>query len=105
MNTPIRMRNYGRIIQDLIAYTVDLPQGERRDTLTRTLATAMANRNLMWNRDQETSVQRVIRDMQVLSDGALSLSETELTEAIAAVASTPRNNSRPNNRRFNRSRG
>ena len=83
MNTPIKMRNYGRIIQDVIEYAVTLPRGERRDDLTRTLAVAMVNRNLQWNRDQDPTPNRVIRDMQALSDGRLTISEDDLSNALA----------------------
>lgn len=73
MNAPIRMRNYGRVLQDLIAYAVSLPEGEQRQALATTIAQTMASRNLLWNSDQETSPDRVLRDMETLSEGRLVL--------------------------------
>lgn len=80
MNNPIRMRNYGRILQDLIAHAVSLPQGEQRDALTLLIAKAMASRNILWNSDQETSPARILRDLEILSEGQLSLQSELLAD-------------------------
>jgi len=65
------MRNYGRIVQDMIAYATTLPQGQERDSLEVYIAQCMRQRNLVWNRDQEAGLQRVREDIIRLSDGRL----------------------------------
>ena len=57
--TPIRMRNYGRIVQDMIAYATTLAPSQERDSLELYIAQCMRQRNLVWNRDQEAGMQRV----------------------------------------------
>lgn len=70
--TPIRMRNYGRIVQDMIAYAATLPMGQERDSLELYIAQCMRQRNLIWNRDQEAGMNRVREDIIRLSDGKLT---------------------------------
>ena len=69
---PIRMRNYGRIVQDMIAYASSLPAGRDRDTLEVYIAQCMRQRNMVWNRDQESGLNRVREDIIRLSDGKLT---------------------------------
>ena len=68
---PIRMRNYGRIVQDMIAYATTLEAGPERDSLELYIAQCMRQRNLVWNRDQEAGLNRVREDILRLSDGKL----------------------------------
>ena len=69
--TPIKMRNYGRIVQDLISYASQMEAGVERDSLELYIAQCMRQRNLVWNRDQETGLNRVKEDIIRLSDGKL----------------------------------
>ena len=69
--TPIQMRNYGRIVQDMIGYACSLPAGQERDSLEVYIAQCMRQRNLVWNRDQEAGIQRVREDLLRLSGGRL----------------------------------
>ena len=39
--TPIQMRNYGRIVQDMIGYACSLPVGPERDSLEVYIAQCM----------------------------------------------------------------
>ena len=71
-SAPIRMRNYGRIVQDMIAYASALPAGQERDTLEVYIAQCMRQRNLVWNRDQESGINRVREDIIRLSGGKLA---------------------------------
>ena len=70
--TPIKMRNYGRIVQDMITYASSLPAGPERDTLENYIAQCMRQRNLVWNRDQESGKARVREDIIRLSNGKLT---------------------------------
>ena len=68
---PIRMRNYGRIVQDMIAYASRLSPSPERDSLEVYIAQCMRQRNLVWNRDQEAGLSRVRDDIRRLSNGLL----------------------------------
>lgn len=68
------MRNYGRIVQDMVAYASQLEPGTERDSLEVYIAQCMRQRNLVWNRDQEVGVNRVREDIIKLSDGRLTCS-------------------------------
>ena len=69
--TPIRMRNYGRIVQDMIRYAATLPDERERAAMEAYIALCMRQRNLLWNRDQESGFSRVREDIIRLSDGLL----------------------------------
>ena len=66
------MRNYGRIVQDMIAYASSLPAGQERETLEIYVAQCMRQRNMVWNKDQESGIARVREDILRLSDGKLT---------------------------------
>ena len=69
--TPIRMRNYGRILQDTIEYACTLSDPAERQALTLYIAQCMRQKNLVWNKDQETGIERIKNDLHVLSNGRL----------------------------------
>ena len=80
---PIRMRNYGRIVQDMIAYTANMEPGLERDSLEVYIAQCMRQRNLVWNRDQEAGANRVKEDIIRLSDGKLTCSSPVFERIMA----------------------
>ena len=84
---PIQMRNYGRIVQDMIAYAAELPAGKERDSLEVYIAQCMRQRNLVWNRDQEAGISRVRDDIRRLSHGLLPC-ESPAFEQLMGI-STP----------------
>lgn len=69
--TPIRMRNYGRIIQDTIEYACTLTDTAQRHALIVYVAQCMRQKNLVWNRDQESGIERIKADLHTLSNGRL----------------------------------
>lgn len=81
--TPIRMRNYGRIVQDMIAYATTLEPSQERDSLELYIAQCMRQRNLVWNRDQEAGMQRVREDIIRLSDGKLQCNSPVFGQMMA----------------------
>jgi hypothetical protein len=81
--TPIRMRNYGRIVQDMITYATTLEPGRERDSLELYIAQCMRQRNMVWNRDQEAGLNRVREDIYRLSEGKL-LCNSPLFEQMMA---------------------
>ena len=77
------MRNYGRIVQDMIAYAARLEPGQERDSLEVYIAQCMRQRNMLWNRDQEAGVNRVREDIIRLSDGKLTCSSPAFEQLMA----------------------
>ena len=80
---PIRMRNYGRIVQDMVTYTANLPAGMDRDSLEVYIAQCMRQRNLVWNKDQEAGLNRVKEDIIRLSDGKLQCNSAAFEQMMA----------------------
>ena len=81
--TPIRMRNYGRIVQDMISYATTLEPGQERDSLEIYIAQCMRQRNLVWNRDQEAGLNRVREDIIRLSNGKLPCNSPAFEQMMA----------------------
>lgn len=77
------MRNYGRIVQDMIAYAATLPADKERDSLELYIAQCMRQRNLVWNRDQEAGMNRVKEDLIRLSDGKLRCESAAFGQLLA----------------------
>ena len=77
------MRNYGRIVQDMIAYATTLAPSQERDSLELYIAQCMRQRNLVWNRDQEAGMQRVKEDIIRLSDGKLQCCSPAFNQLMA----------------------
>jgi hypothetical protein len=65
------MRNYGRIIQDTIEYACTLTDIAQRHALIVYVAQCMRQKNLVWNRDQESGIERIKADLHTLSNGKL----------------------------------
>lgn len=94
---PIRMRNYGRIIQDMIAYACTIEDKAERETLVLYIAQCMRQKNLVWNRDQESGMARVAEDIERLSNGVLNGdfdAFRELQNQPVATAATPKKKKR-----------
>lgn len=70
--TPIRMRNYGRIIQDMLEVAAQEPNQASRERMTIYIAQCMRQKNILWNKDQDTGLQRVKDDIAKITDGRLS---------------------------------
>lgn len=80
--TPIKMRNYGRIIQDMIEYACVLQDSEQREALVGYIAQCMRQKNTVWNRDQESGVARIAEDIERLSDGKLHYEVSQPQEPV-----------------------
>ena len=87
--SPIRMRNYGRIVQDMIAYATTLEEGQERDSLELYIAQCMRQRNLVWNRDQEAGLNRVREDIIRLSSGKLRCNSEAFEQMILQPNASP----------------
>lgn len=66
------MRNYGRILQDMVTYACTLQDTEEQQSLVIYIAQCMRQKNLVWNKDQEAGMARVQEDLVKLSNGQLN---------------------------------
>lgn len=69
-SSPIRMRHYGRIIQNMVQACLDETDVERQNYLINRLANKLKQQYLLWNKDQ-VEPERIIEDISLLSDGKL----------------------------------
>lgn len=79
-NTPIRMRNYGRIIEQMVQVAAYEPDDETRQQMTLYIARCMRQKNQIWNKDQEAGLQRIKDDIYELSGGRISCDLAELEQ-------------------------
>ena len=84
--TPIRMRNYGRIIQEMVRVASEEQDREAREKMTIYIARCMRQKNTIWNKDQETGIARLKEDIAILSDGKL---DCEFPDFETEVAKNP----------------
>lgn len=70
--TIVRMRNYGRIIQDMVQLAVKEQDTERQQAMTIYIAQCMRQKNAQWNKEQESGVERLKEDIAALSNGVLT---------------------------------
>lgn len=87
--TPILMRNYGRIVQDMIAYACTIEDAHERESLEVYIAACMSQRNLVWNKDQEVGMARVKEDIIRLSKGVLTCSSNAFERLMAQPTQLP----------------
>ena len=92
--TPIRMRNYGRIVQDMISYASQLPPSQERDALEVYVAQCMKQRNMTWNRDQEVGINRVREDIKRLSNGRLTCDSPAFEQIVSQKGGLKINNNK-----------
>ena len=70
--TPVCMRNYGRIIQDMVALAAKEQDITKQHQMTVYIAQCMRQKNAVWNKEQESGTERLKDDIRVLSHGALA---------------------------------
>lgn len=85
----VRMRNYGRIIQDMVQLAVNENDAEKRQSMVVYIAQCMRQKNATWNREQESGVERLKDDIRVLSHGALKCDFPEFDEMMQRLALRP----------------
>lgn len=73
-----RYRHYGGIVRKMIAYAVQLEEGDLKDGLKMAIANQMKKSYMLWNKDTvEDAV--ILKEMADISNGALTLSGVELS--------------------------
>ena len=81
--TPIRMRNYGRIIHEMVRVASEEQYQEAREKMTIYIARCMRQKNTIWNKDQETGIARLREDIEILSDGRLDCNFADFEAEVA----------------------
>lgn len=88
-NTPIRMRNYGRIIEQMVQVAAFEPDAETKQQMTLYIARCMRQKNQIWNKDQEAGIQRIKDDIYELSSGRITCDLNELEQELKQRNNTP----------------
>ena len=83
-SSPIRMRNYGRIIEQMVQVAADEQDEATREKMVLYIARSMRQKNQVWNKDQDASVQRIKDDIRTLSDGRIQCDYPSLKRAITS---------------------
>lgn len=87
--TTVRMRNYGRIIEDMVQLAVNEADTEKKQVMVIYIAQCMRQKNALWNREQESGVERLKDDISVLSHGVLTCDFPEFEEMMKRLSSRP----------------
>lgn len=87
--TIVRMRNYGRIIQDMVQLAVNEPDSEKRQSMIVYIAQCMRQKNATWNRELESGVERLKEDISALSNGLLSCDFEAFDQTMDLLAQRP----------------
>lgn len=86
VQAPIKMRNYGRILQDVVSYACTIENEQERKAVVVYVAQCMRQKNLVWNKDQEQGFARVKEDIRKLSGGVLTCDFPEFDEMLQQLA-------------------
>ncbi len=100
-STPIRMRNYGRIIEQMVQVAADEKDEATREKMAIYIARSMRQKNMIWNKDQEASIQRIKEDIRTLSDGRLTCDYPSFDQEMQQTAPRPQQNNNQRKKRNN----
>jgi hypothetical protein len=84
--TIVRMRNYGRIIQDMVQIAANEQDDEKKKAMTIYIAQCMRQKNAQWNKEQESGIERLKDDIRVLSNGVLACDFPEFDEMVQKLS-------------------
>jgi hypothetical protein len=103
--TAMRFRHYGNGIHALIQKAIDMPDGPKKEGLVEVIASYMKLAYKTWNKEHYVSDDIVKEDLELISDGRLSLHENY--ESLDRLAASARNikNLDSTSRSRNRKRG
>ena len=82
----IRLRHYGRLVEELLEKLKDMPQGSERDELIRRTANQMKRDLLTWGHGSADD-EKVADDLARLTDGAVQLNLNQFKfSKVSAIA-------------------
>ena len=87
--TIVRMRNYGRIIQDMVQLAVLEQDCEKRQAMIVYIAQCMRQKNATWNRELESGSERLKEDIAALSNGLLDCNFEAFDETMEKLSLRP----------------
>lgn len=109
LNSATRMRHYGNSVHALIQKAIELPDGPKKEGFVEVIASYMKLAYKTWNKEHYVSDDIVKEDLEILSNGMLSLHEGhDSLDKLAAGAGKLDNrnrNSNSGNERGGRRRG
>jgi hypothetical protein len=73
----IKIKHYGRGIQDMVMHVAEMPDDEKRRTATMALANHMKKAYLSWNKDV-VSDDIIYKDIETLSGGKIKLNADDV---------------------------
>lgn len=73
--TATRMRHYGNSVHALIQKAIEMPEGPKREGFVEVIASYMKLAYKTWNKEHYVSDDIVKEDLEILSNGLLSLHE------------------------------
>ena len=85
----VRMRNYGRIIQDMVLLAANEQDVEKQQAMTIYIAQCMRQKNAQWNKEQESGIDRLKEDICTLSNGVLRCDFPEFEEVLQKLSQRP----------------
>jgi hypothetical protein len=85
-----RFRHYGNSIQALIAKAIEMPDGPKKEGFVEVIASYMKLAYKTWNKEHYVSDDVVKDDLEMLSDGQLSLHEGHSSLDVLAVSANKR---------------
>lgn len=86
---PVRMRNYGRIIENMVATAAQEQDTEKQEAMVIYIAQCMRQKNAQWNKEQESGIERLREDIAALSNGVLKCDFASFDETLEKLAQRP----------------
>lgn len=86
---PVRMRNYGRIIQSMVALATQEQDPTRQHQMIIYIAQCMRQKNAIWNKEQESGIERLKDDIITLSRGVLTCDFPEFEPLMQKLQQRP----------------
>ena len=77
LNTPVRYRHYGRILEGLIKKAMEIEEEDKKKALVRLLAIQMKKDQNNWNKDGVED-QKIVDDLREYSNGVIDLNVEDL---------------------------
>lgn len=85
----MRMRNYGRILQDMVTLAAHEQDKDRQHIMTVYIAQCMRQKNAQWNKEQESGIARLKEDITTLSNGVLTCDFPEFEPLLQKLMQRP----------------
>ncbi|MCC7465106.1 MAG: DUF4290 domain-containing protein [Saprospiraceae bacterium] len=110
LNSATRMRHYGNSVHALIQKAIEMPDGPKKEGFVEVIASYMKLAYKTWNKEHYVSDDIVKEDLEILSNGKLSLHEghdslDKLAAGAGKLDSRVRNNTGGNGGGGGRRRG